>query len=110
MKRKMIGMLLASMLAASAVTACGKEEAATVDVKDTEMESTQYANPMEEFGEIEVTEDPDAPKEDKSSLEGLAEDAVDMDENVGDKEHFAFAYNGTKYEFTADDTTKLYSY
>lgn len=112
MKRKMIGMLLASVLAASAVTACGKEAepADNVNIEETEEASTQYDNPLDQFGEIVATEDPDAPKEDKGSLEGLAEDAVDMDENVGDKEHFAFSYNGTNYEFTADDTTKLYSY
>ena len=112
MKRKAIGMLLASVLAASAVTACGKEAetAENVNTEDTEEISTQYDSPMEQFGEIEVTEDPNAPQEDKSSLDGLAEDAVDMDENVGDKKHCTFSYNGTLYEFTEDKNTKLYSY
>ena len=93
-------MLLASVLAASAVTACGKEAepADNANIEETEEASTQYDSPLEEFGEIEATEDPNAPQEDKSSLEGLAEDAVEMDENVGDKEHFTFSYNGTDYE------------
>lgn len=105
-------MLLTSMLAASLVTACGKDAGETVPdteaVADTEADAP--SSPEEQFADIEVTEDPGAPQEDKGSLEGLNDEAVDMDENIGDQEHCTFDYNGNLYEFTADDDTKLYAY
>ncbi|MGN0342891.1 MAG: hypothetical protein ACI4DO_08865 [Roseburia sp.] len=112
MRKKWVVMLLTSLMAVSVVTACGKESetAGTEAVVDTETEMVAPSSPAEEFGDIVSTEDPNAPREDKSSLDGLSGDAVDMDENVGDKDHFAFSYNGKLYEFTADDTTMLYAY
>lgn len=106
MKRKLVIGLMAGLLVWS-VTGCGSKQETPLEI---ETEQTVPASPKEQFGTIENTEDPNAPKEDRSSLEGLEDQPVVVPENPGDQSHFSFSYNGKNYEFTANEETLLYRY